>query len=209
MTPRLAIAAAVAALVAMPAQAITLNFDDLSPGEAFASYAGFSFTNFYALDARTFVPSGYANGVISRENVAYNGNGYSAVIASATAFSLTSADLTAAWNDGLTVNVIGSLKGAIAYTQNFILDTTGPLLAVFNHAAVDRVQIVSFGGVHHDGYDSGYGTQLAIDDLTLDRVGGVHSDTTIPEPASWALLTVGFALVGAGLRRPLAATRLA
>ncbi len=196
------IIALLAVFAAMPAQAVTLNFDDLPSSAAFQSYGGFTFDNFYALDGRTFVPSGYANGVISRENVAYNGTGYAASITGAAPFSLTSAYLTAAWNDGLNVSVTGTLNGAVAFAQSFVLDTAAPLLAIFDHARVDRVTIVSSGGVHHDGYDSGYGTQVAIDDLTLEHVGGAaRGDTTVPEPATWALMLAGMALTGGALRQ--------
>ena len=59
------------------------------------------------------------------------------------------------------------------------------------------------GGTHHAGYNAGVGIQLSLDDLTINGPlrGGGGVGGTVPEPAMWALMVVGFGLIGASLRR--------
>ena len=200
------IAFAVAALIALPAHAVTLNFDDLDSSSSIGMYDGFDFSNFYALDARTFIPSGYANGVISRENVAYNGGGLAATISAGSAFSLTSGYLAAAWNDGLTVDLVGTLNNAVAFTQSFVIDTASATFETFNHALVDKVVFTTSGGTPHPGYILGFGTQLSLDNLTIRTPAVNAAASSAPEPASWAMLITGLGLVGWAMRQRRRAT---
>ncbi len=189
-------AAALAAVAfAAPASAITLNFDDVATfTEVGAGYNGFDFTNFYALDTTQYNASGYVNGVVSLNNVLYNAFADPASISSASAFQLTSAYLTGAWNDGLNIQVDGYKNNTLIYTQNFLVDTAGPMLVNFNNALVDNVVFSSFGGTNA-GYEGG-GDHFAMDNLTINGTSGA-----VPEPASWALMIVGFGMVGGSLRR--------
>lgn len=181
--------------IAAPATAVTITFDDV---EGFSSvsngYKGFNWNNFFAIDATMVVSSGYFAGVVSLNNVVANGFPTPATISSAKAFSLTSGYLTAAWNDGLTVQLNGYLGGNPVFTQTFSPTATGPTLYSFNGASIDTAMFSSFGGSHHEGY-FGTGTYFGLDSLTINGAGGV------PEPASWALMVAGFGLVGASMRR--------
>ena len=198
---------ALALVTSVPAAAVTLSFDDV-PGETsgetqITNYDGFSFSNFNVLNTAGFYPSGYVNGVVSGTDVAYNGDGRTAsAVSSATPFSLTSGYFAAAWNDGLTVTVKGSLAGIQQFTQSFVVDTSRSIFETFNPALIDTVVFTTAGGTHHSGYDAGLGTQLSLDDLTINGLSGSGNANSVPEPATWALMVVGFGLVGATLRRP-------
>ena len=116
------LAGAVVALgLATPGQAQTLiNFDDLNPGfgsQIANGYAGLNWNNFYALNSSVAGPSGYENGTISSPNVAYNAFGSAASISSATPFTLNSGYFTAAWNNGLNLEVIAQ-SGSSVVTEN-------------------------------------------------------------------------------------------
>ena len=198
-----AVIIALAMVVASPASAVTLNFDDLPGSSQIMTYDGFDFANFFALDTVGFAASGYVNGVTSGSNVAYNGSGHAATVSAATPFSLTSGYVAAAWNDGLTVNLVGTLAGVSVFSQSFVVNTAGSTFEIFNPALIDTVVFTTSGGTHHAGYDGGVGTQLSLDDLTINGTltGGGGIGGTVPEPASWALLVAGFGLIGASVRR--------
>lgn len=143
-------------------------------------------------DVRTLsVPSGYANDLISPHNIVFNGFGVAATLSSATRFSLTSGYFAAAWNNGLTVTIVGTLASAAVFAQSFVVNTTGPSFVMLNHATVDSVVFSSFGGTR---VLLGRGTQFALDNLTLNEAAA------IPEPAAWAMLVIGFGLIGAERR---------
>ena len=105
------------ALCAVAAQATLLTFDDIDDSEVPIAngYGGLNWDYFYVLDAVHYYgnPSGYQNGVVSPDNVVYNASGYPAsmLVSSPALFHLNSAYLTAAWNDGLTVQVLGERQG--------------------------------------------------------------------------------------------------
>ena len=110
------------------ASADVLTFDDLPESDAGAAvpngYGGFNWGNFYYVDTAAFTssygPTGYAAGTVSPNSVAANGFGTPAsiVVTSSTSFTFDGAYLTAAWNDGLSVEVQGYNSG------NLIDDTT-------------------------------------------------------------------------------------
>lgn len=173
---------------------VTLTFDDLPAPATYGSavpagYGGLQWNNFNYLDGAGFVASGYQNGVVSSGNVAFNGTGNPAQISSGTAFDLNSAWLTAAWNDGLQLEVQGFAGGTLAYDQTYTLNATASTLLTFSYLAVDQVNFISSGGVNH-GYD-GSGTQFVMDNVTV----------TVPEPNSTMLLLFGSALIVLQLRK--------
>jgi hypothetical protein len=187
----------ISAIVATPVFAgnpVTLTFDDLpSPGTYGslipAGYGGLQWNNFNYLDGEDFVASGFQNGVMSGQNVAFNGSGNSAQISSGTSFDLNSAWLTAAWNDGLQLEVQGFSGGTLAYDQTYTLNAAAPTLLTFSYFDVDQVNFISFGGVNH-GY-GGSGTQFVMDNLTV----------SVPEPNSTMLLLFGSTLIVLQLRK--------
>lgn len=180
------------------------NFDDLgfSCGPTLAAgYAGFVWSNMLPVTPGACLPgitlpSGYAAGVTSGANVAFNGSGDPGGFAAANLFKLTSIQMTGAWRDGLNVDVSGWLAGIQLFGSNLSLSATAPTLELFNWAGIDEVRFSSYGGVDH-GYPGGQSTNFVMDDLIInDRPPAV-----MPEPASLTLVMTGLLGIGAVSRR--------
>ena len=188
MVPSLAVLLALAVL-SFSTGATTLTFDDLDVGSVPGfmpiqnGYGGLDWTNMDVLNAETCSPCGYANGVVSESNVAFNAFGDPASVSRQQGLTLNSFYITAAWNDGLNISVTGKLAGVTVHSTTFTIDTSGPVLKTFNWAGIDEVDLVSSGGVPH-GF-SREGEQFALDDLAI----------TIAEPETSELILGGLAVV--------------
>lgn len=166
------------------AQTEILTFEDL-PYSGLSidlpnSYDGLRWNNFALVNATLFSafgPSGYVNGMVSANSVAENIGGFGAQISSSETFNLNSGYFTAAWNDGLSVNVQAYGPGGLLYNNNYTLNATAPTFINFGYLEVDDVSFLSSGGTNH-GY-AGNGTQFVMDNLSV---------TLVPEPSSFALL---------------------
>jgi hypothetical protein len=187
-----------------PAGAVVLNFDDLETVGLPAipnGYGGLNWDNFRTLDGLS-TGGGYPAATVSANNVAFNGGGGIATISSSTNFFLTSAYLTAAWYDNLSVQVYGYENGALVYSQLFNPSATAPTLISFNHALINSAVFTSFGGTQHASYTTGGGFHFALDNLAINEgASNPGSSGAVPEPASWAMLVAGFGLAGGALRR--------
>ncbi|MGD0262730.1 MAG: immunoglobulin domain-containing protein [Verrucomicrobiota bacterium] len=182
-----------AVLVVLPSGAQVLTFDDLPEtvnGLAVANgYGALNWNNFGEIDglglANYVGPSGYTAGVVSPNNVVFNGDGLPASISSAGApFNLDSAYLTAAWNDNLQVQAFGFVgSNNLAFSNTWTLSATAPTLVQFNYTNVTEVDFVSSGGAPHPGY-SGSGEHFVMDNLAVSFVGSV---LIIQQPASQAV----------------------
>jgi hypothetical protein len=185
--------------MAFGATSVTITFDDLAPpwdgstyeGPIPNGYDGFQWNNFYVMDAALLgAVNGYKNGMVSANNVAFNAAGNPAMF-SAGSFDLNSAYLTAAWNDGLQVEVQGFVGTTLTYDNTYTVNTTGPTLLDFNYLGVDEVSFISSGGVPNGNYLGGPGTQFVMDNLAV----------TIPEPNLLALACLGAAALMVWHRR--------
>src|ERR1035441_4142655 len=183
----------------------TITFDDISasiagspPWPALVNgYGGLNWNNFYVLDGADSPLSGYKAGTVSGKNVAFNYNGTHALI-SASAFNLTSAYFTAAWNDNLSLEVQGFVGATLTYDHTYVLSAVSPTLINFNYAGVDEVNFISSGGTSHGYGIGGVGTQFAMDNLTI------NGTSAVPDAGSTSLM-LGAALAGLGvMRRKLA-----
>lgn len=198
MKPNFSLLLTVAALLATTAATRAnqlITFDDVADGTYLTSYAGFSWDNFYVVAGNDLGGSGYQNGTVSQPNVAYNGYGEDAdfYTADLSTFTLGSAYFTAAWNNGLTVDVTGLFNGSTVDTTSFVVNTTGPTLEVFNFAGINEVEFSASGGTNAG--LGGSGTHFAMDNLVIGQV------TSVPDAASaLGLMSLGFAALGA-LRR--------
>lgn len=188
------------------ASATTLTFDDIAADEIGvipSGYGGLDWGNMAYVRATTYEggDSGYNNGRASGEYVAFNSTGGPAdvlEISSAGTFDFNSTYLTAAWRDGMSIQVRGYNDGALLYDQTVVVDTYFPTLFTFNFLGVDRLNFTSFGGVRKH---PGKGFQFAMDDFTFNA-----PQVPVPEPASLILLGTG---VAALLRRRLKKARAA
>ncbi|MBG1271205.1 PEP-CTERM sorting domain-containing protein [Nostoc sp. WHI] len=199
-----AIAATVIVLgIGAVAQATVLTFDDIAAISGFASipngYGGFNWDNFsYNNGSNGTSRTGYDNGRVSGDYVAFNGFGNPALV-SDSIFDFNSAYLTGAWNDGLSITVEGFKSGATLYSKTVVVDTTQPTLVNFDYFGVDELRFTSFGGVEPDYLieTGGRGTQFALDNFTFNEKA-----TSVPEPTFLpALLSIATLSAGSVLRR--------
>lgn len=144
-----------------------ITFDDLAgTGIAIDNYQGFEWSNIFYMDASTVTASGYSAGVVSRPNVAYSGYAGASSMTAAAPFDLISGYFTAAWNDGLGLEVIGYAGNTVLYQTNYILNATNPSLETLNFLGVTSVEFSSSGGLPYSGYN-GSGTEFVMDNLSV------------------------------------------
>jgi hypothetical protein len=186
------------AMAPIPSLSAVLTFDDISSDSQNpipVGYGGFNWSNMNYLNSATyaFQNSGYVRGTVSGNYVAFNvfGNpGEVLTISSGDTFDFNSTYLTAAWNDNLNVNVLGFLNGLNIYNQTVVVSDDAPTLFNFNYLGIDQLRFTSFGGT--DAGTPGNGQQFAMDNFT-------YNAQTVPEPATIALIGLGF--MGFGITR--------
>lgn len=121
-------------------------------------YAGLDWTDFYELDGLHYIGS-YSNGVVSTNNLIFNGFGTPANVTSAVPFDLVSAYMAAVSPVGLQVTALGYTNGSLAYSNVYTL-TNGPVFTLFNYTNVNEVDF----SVTNTGF-------FAIDNLTIKQSG--------------------------------------
>lgn len=184
--------ASVFALASGAVLAETLTFDSFTGSINNRNYGGFSWNNFSVINAASS-NSGYHNAMISGTNVAYNSFANPATFGNATAFTLNSAYFIGAWNDGLSIHVVGTGPGTTTYTRDFVVNSTTASNIVFNWSGLTSVRISSSGGTPHAGY-SGAGAHFGMDNLTVNAA-------PVPEPETYAMMLAGLGLLGFMARR--------
>jgi len=193
--------------MATGAFATTLSFDDIvvsAPAEINTpqvtnGYGDLQWDNFYVADATAYAggSTGYYNGMVSRNNVAFNGYGHPSGF-SAGSFDLASAWFSAAWNDELLIQVDGYLGGVLKQSLSTLVDTSGSTQVTFNWTGIDTVVFTSSGGTPNIDFSAyGSGTQFAMDDLEVSNVRAV------PEPATVLGFGVPILMIGLGKLRGL------
>ena len=191
-----------------PAVATIINFDDLTSDQVIQNgYAGLNWTNFDVYDAVNdpdhLSPSGYhdaiggVQGWVSPNNVAFNGGAAndpmpSWAVSSDTVFNLNSAYLHSVWDNGLQVQVIGSLAGVTTYDHTYTLNAsaTEPTFINFNYLGVDKVQFIPSEGTPF--YTNFHGPYFAMDDMTVNEV---------PEPGTWVAAALALGVIGFSQRK--------
>lgn len=192
-------AASAALLVPQNASAVIFDFEDPDTGifeYIGPDYGGFTFTNWAVVDGPGYGPSGYTNVITSGQQSACGcaadfGQIFTS-ISSGSAFNLVGGNFASAWNDGATLLVEGYLGASLLYSQNFILNTTGPSALSFGFNGINLVNFSISGGTP-SGLPGG-GDYFAVDDLQINAVAAV------PEPTTWAMMLLGFGFVGGAMR---------
>ena len=185
----------------------TLTFDDLSPSSGGSviqnGYGGLDWSNFYVLDSDTYYPiagSGYGHGTVSAPNVAFNANGMTASVSGAT-FDFIGADLTGAWNDGLSITADGYYHNVLMHEVTVVVNSTAPTWFEFDFDGITELVLSSHGGTSA-GYGGG-GEHFAMDNFTFTMappneapVFTGHDLTSIYAPEGDAVPLVGDVSVG-------------
>jgi hypothetical protein len=177
--PALAATSAIVAL-ASPATATVINFDDISvaSGNLVAitnPYQGFNWSNTIA-ENNLAAGTGYNNGIVSQTNAAYNGTGALASFSAVSGtFVFNSGYFTGAFG---TENIVVSDNNGDSTT--FQVNASTPTLESFNWTGVSTVYINAVNSVQ--------GSQIVFDNLTVNAA--------VPEPATWAMMLLGFAGIG-------------
>ena len=189
--------------IAGAVNATVLTFDDIGAianiGTVPDGYGGLDWDNMAYKNRNASLGTGYDNGTVSGDYVAFN---YYANVATVSngLFDFNGAYLTAAWNTGLSIEIVGLVNGVQAYIQTVIVDTTGPTWFDFNFLGVDSLSFSSFGGTDANSNDNGAGVHFAMDNFTFNEV------STVPVPAAVWLFGSGLVgLIGFGRRKMAAA----
>jgi PEP-CTERM motif len=165
----------------------TLTFDDLPyPGGGVPipnGYGGLNWSNEFYVDGTLLPGTGYDNGIVSPNNVAFDAFAAGATLTTVSGFlSLDSGWFTSAHFtnvDEIDTYLGGNLTGAFVFP-----------------ALTSQPTFVDFGGVLFDtAFIFSNGDQLVIDNLTLD------TSSPTPEPASMLLLGTGALTLMSRLRK--------
>ncbi|MGD8570441.1 MAG: PEP-CTERM sorting domain-containing protein [Gammaproteobacteria bacterium] len=172
------------------ASATVLTFDDVTTNTGLTpiadGYGGLNWDNFGVIHQSHAPGSGYDNGIVSGEYMAYNLNANIGTVDNS-AFDFNGAYLVGAWNDGLNVNVQGWSGSTLLYDTTVVVDTTDSTWFDFNYVGIDRLVFNSYGGTPHPDL-TGAGEHFAMDNFTFNETASV------PAPATLALFGLG--LVG-------------
>jgi hypothetical protein len=185
-------AMAIGMTAAAPAGAALIDFDTLANSDdpIANGYAGLDWDNLFVLEPAKEAPiGGLPAAVVSGTKVAYAGYDAPATISGLAGHLLESAYFTAAFNNGLTIQAQGFNGNNLVHDVSFVVDTTGPTFYNFGWRDISKVVFTSSGGTEKDKWT--FGTNFALDSLSVSAV---------PEPAAWATMILGLAVVGAAAR---------
>lgn len=134
--------ASVEPLFANGLKVFTITFDELATGwptpPVPGNYYGLSWNNWDVIDGFDYV-GGYEAGVVSRNNVIFAPYGAPSSIARMGYFDFISAYMTAAWANGLQLEVKGLRDTSVLYDNIYTLSSSGPTLLNFNYSGVNEV----------------------------------------------------------------------
>ncbi len=120
-----------------------ITFDSLGNSEAPipGGYGNLQWDNIYTLNAVTYgTASGYQVDMVSRNNVAFNADGAPAsIFVNSGSFKPVMAFVTAAWDDGLKLQIKGYLKGKLVLNRTFTLSTMRKSVITFGNVTVDEL----------------------------------------------------------------------
>ncbi|HEX3681304.1 MAG TPA: PEP-CTERM sorting domain-containing protein [Bryobacteraceae bacterium] len=188
---------------AIPASAVTINFNDLDASsgdivlDGISPYQGYSWTNFSVYTSTPGFP-GFNNGIVSPPNAAYGGgdamgSATPSYIASTSDFNLVSAYLGSGWYDGLDLTVEGLLGGTQRFSKTIIVNTSAAQLVTFDFTDINSLEFfTTVTATTSDPYACGPSgcSQFTLDDLTVAPSSG-PPPPTVPEPGTLVIASLG------------------
>jgi hypothetical protein len=172
------------------AQAAVITFDDLPATDTDAiqnGYHGFNWgdnfmTSVAYIHKDTLPGTGFANGVVSGDYAAFNNFATTSTITS-DLFTFNGAYLTAAWNEGLLVEVTGFLNNLALFTKTVTLGTQQAQWFDFNFIGINQLSFRAWGGT--PGNPNEGGEHFVMDNFTYNQA------TSVSESSPLALLILG------------------
>ena len=140
-----------------------VTFDDLDVESIPAGYHDVVWNNLFVLDATSTGANGYRDGMVSPPNIAFNGYGDEASLSNNVPFHVISTYATAAWNQGLQLNIKGYVGQTLVYDNTYTLSATNPTWINLGLLGVTRVEFESWGGTPY--YADG--SHFVLDDMAL------------------------------------------
>ena len=173
-------------------QAAVITFDDLPATELDAipeGYNGFTWgesflTNVSYVHKNTLPGTGFETGVVSGDYAAFNFLATTSIISGAQ-FDFNGAYLTAAWNDGLNIEVTGFLNNLALFTKTVVVNTQQAQWFDFNFLGINSLSLRAWGGTSIDGPQGN--DFFVMDNFTINE------PTAVPESSSLVLLLLGIA----------------
>lgn len=181
------------------ANADVLTFDDIITGVTSGTvpngYGGFDWDQFGVLHRDYHPGSGYENGTVSGDYVAYNQWADVATISDGT-FWFLGAYLTSAWDESLSIKVDGYLGSSLMFERTVTVVNTGPTWFDFNYSDVDSVKFTSLAGGNHFAMDNFTFSFGPLDDLRITPTEGFNSSGDeggpfIPDCCEYTLTNIG------------------
>ncbi|NEP58627.1 MAG: S8 family serine peptidase, partial [Symploca sp. SIO2G7] len=148
---------------------VLLTFDDISNADNEQipdGYGDLSWSDdFFYVNAPIVVPgTGYENGLVSGDYVAFNSFANPVEVSSDTVFDFNSAYLTAAWDDNLSIQVKGVLDGLELYSETVTVNTSAPTLFDFDFLGIDQLTFTSL-----DGDGDVFNDHFALDNFSFNE----------------------------------------
>ncbi len=176
------------------AQAAVITFDDLPATDAGVihnDYHGFNwgddFMTSVAYSHKDTLPgTGFAQGVTSGDYAAFNNFATTSTIRSlGDIFTFNGAYLTAAWNEGLLIEVTGFLNNLALFTKTVTVSAQQAQWFDFDFIGINQLSLRSWGGT--PGTPGEGGEHFVMDDFTYNEA----ITSQVPESSSLALLLLG------------------
>ena len=185
-------------LLSIPVNAGVLTFDDITTGGysiIYDGYGGLNWDNISVLKDTYLPDTGYENGRVSGDYVAFNAYASVGTVSSAS-FDFLGAYLTAAWSDSLDIVVRGYDAGVEIYAESVQVGTDQPTWFGFNFLDVDQLSFTSTS-------NTGGEAHFAMDNFTYQFVADRILASSIPEPEMLTLFLLGLTSLAWSRRRQM------
>ncbi|PUA26654.1 MAG: exosortase [Cellvibrio sp. 79] len=175
-------------------QAAVITFDDLPATEIDAipdGYRGFnwgqSLSNVSYVHKDTLPGTGFEKGVVSGNYAAFNFLATTSII-SGEIFDFNGAYLTAAWHDGLNIEVTGFLNNLATFTKTITVNTQQAQWFDFDFTGINSLSLRAWGSPSGNDF-------FVIDNFTINE-----GSVSVPESSPLILLLLGLTAIALGRR---------